>query len=311
MHINITKSETGNNKGSSSQLVAYLEKENRLAEKLDQNHQPEYWFSHDRNNIQPYEVRQGIDGNIAKLSKDDTKFFLINISPSEKEIRYLKELYGGQGAKAYLKDYANLVMDAYARNFKRSGIDSNKDLVYYGKLEQNRYYTYKDLEVRKGKAAKGDIKPGEQMHVQIIVSRKDASDRIKLSPLNNSKGKNAAHSQKVGQFDRVAFKQMSEALFDRMFDYDRDVKESFKYANTLKHGSYEQKKEVKEQYRVQQANKIVVEQGHSHGASLIDILLKGGQSIGGSPTQDDHQRRKRKRGRGYGHDNDQSQGYSM
>jgi hypothetical protein len=311
MHINITKSETGNNKGSSSQLVAYLEKENRLAEKLDQYHQPEYWFRHDRNNIQPYEVRQGIDGNVAKLSKDDTKFFLINISPSEKEIRYLKELYGGQGAKAYLKDYANLVMDAYARNFKRSGIDSNKDLIYFGKLEQNRYYTYKDLEVRKGKAAKGDIKPGEQMHVQIIVSRKDASNSIKLSPLNNSKGKNAVHSQKVGQFDRVAFKQMSEALFDHMFDYDREIKESFKYTNTLKHGTYEQKEEVKELSRVEQANKVFIEQGYSHGTSLIDTLLKGGRQMGGAPPQDADQRRRRKRGHGYGQDNDQSHGYSM
>lgn len=311
MHINITKGETGNNKGSSSQLVAYLEKENRLAEKLDHYHQPEYWFSYDRNNIQPYEVRQGIDNNVAKLSKDDAKFFLINISPSEKELLYLKKLYGTEGTKAYLKDYANSVMDAYAKNFKRNGIDSNKELIYYGKLEQNRYYSFKDLEVRKGKAAKGDIKPGEQMHVQIIVSRKDASNSIKLSPLNNSKGKNAAHSQKVGQFDRVAFKQRSEALFDRMFDYDREVKESFKYANTLKHGSYEQKEEVKELSRVEQANKVVIKQGHSHGARLIDTLLKGGQYMGGTPAQDDSHRRRRKRGRSYGHDKDQSQRYSM
>jgi hypothetical protein len=311
MHINITKSETGNNKGSSSQLVAYLEKENRLAEKLDQSDHPEYWFSNDRNNIQSYEVRQGIDNNVAKLSKDDAKFFLINISPSEKELLYLKERYGTEGAKAYLKDYANMVMDAYAKNFKRNGIDSNKDLIYYGKLEQNRYYTYKDLEVRKGRAVKGDVKPGEQMHVQIIVSRKDASNSIKLSPLNNSKGKNATHSQKVGQFDRVAFKQLSEALFDRMFNYEREVKESFKYANTLKHGTYEQKEEVKELYRIEQANKVFTEQGHSHGAGLIDTLLKGGQYIGGAPGQDDSRRRRRKRGRGFGSDNDQSQGYSM
>jgi hypothetical protein len=311
MHTNITKSETGNNKGSSSQLVAYLEKENRLAEKLDQHHQPEYWFSHDRNNIQPYEVRQSIDNNVAKLSKDDAKFFLINISPSEKELLYLKEQYGTDGAKAYLKDYANLVMDTYAKNFKRSGIDGNKDLVYFGKLEQNRYYSYKDLEVRKGRALKGDIKPGEQMHIQIIVSRKDASNSIKLSPLNNSKGKNAAHSQKVGQFDRVAFKQLSEALFDKMFDYDREVKESFKYANTLKHGTYEEKEEVKELSRIEQAKKVVIEQGHSYGAGLIDTLLKGGQSMGGVPPQDDSHRRRRKRGRGYGRNNDQSQGYSM
>lgn len=96
-----------------------------------------------------------------------------------------------------------------------------------------------------------------------------------------------------------------------MFDYDREVKESFKYANTLKHGTYEEKEEVKEQSRIEQAKKVVVEQGHSHGAWLIDTLLKGEQSMGGVPPQDDSHRRRRKRGRGSGHNNDQSQGYSM
>jgi hypothetical protein len=70
MHINITKSETGNNKGSSSQLVAYLEKENRIAEAQNHNlRNQEYWFNHERDTVQPYEVRQSIDSNIAKLSK--------------------------------------------------------------------------------------------------------------------------------------------------------------------------------------------------------------------------------------------------
>jgi len=187
MHINITTNETGNNKGSSSQLVAYLEKENRMAEALDKHYKPEYWFNHERDNIQPYELRSGIDNNVAKLSKDDAKFFLVNISPSEKELLYLKEKFGKEGAKDYLKAYANEVMDTYAKNFKRDRVEGNQDLVYYGKLENNRYYTYKDLEVRKGKASRGDIKPGEQMHVQVIVSRKDASNMIKLSPFNNLK----------------------------------------------------------------------------------------------------------------------------
>ncbi|HEY4327506.1 MAG TPA: DUF5712 family protein [Mucilaginibacter sp.] len=244
MHINITKSETGNNKGSSDQLVAYLEKENRQAELLDKNYNPEYWFNNKVNGIQPYEVRKSIDNNIAKLSKDDTKFFLV--SPSEKELRYLKEQYGEDGAREALKQYANEVMDAYAKNFKRNGIGSNNDLVYFGKLENRRYYTYKDLEVRRGLAKKGEAKPGEQMHVQIIVSRKDMTNSIKLSPLNNSKGKNAEHSLKVGQFDRVAFKQEAEKLFDSLFDYDRTLQESFNYANTMKHGDYDQRQEMKE-----------------------------------------------------------------
>ena len=133
-------------------------------------------------------------------------------------------------------------------------INSNNDLVYFGKQENNRYYTYKDLEVRKGIAKKGDPKPGEQMHIQIIVSRKDATNSIKLSPLNNSKGKNQLHSQKVGQFDRSAFKQTAEKLFDKTFGYKRELKETFKYANTLKHGSYEQKREIKEKQQGMQNN---------------------------------------------------------
>jgi hypothetical protein len=253
MHVNITKSETGNNKGSSSQLVAYLEKENRIAEGKEQVlMEPEYWFHQNSDRIQPYEVRQSIDANTAKLSKDDARFFLVNISPSSKELKYLKTRYGEDGTKQQLKAYANAVMDAYAKNFKRNGVNGSQDLVYFGKVEHNRYYTYKDLEVRKGQAKKGDIKPGEQMHIQVIVSRKDASDSIKLSPLNNSKGTNAAHSLKVGQFDRVAFKQASESLFDNMFGYDRDIKESFSYANTLKHGTFEQKEEMTELAEPQQ-----------------------------------------------------------
>jgi hypothetical protein len=299
MHVNITKSETGNNKGSSSQLVAYLEKDNRLEEaQINNQIEPEYWFNHSSDTIQPYEVRQGIDNNVAKLSKDDAKFFLINISPSSKELLFLKERFGEEKTKEYLKAYANAVMDAYAKNFKRNGVNGNQDLVYFGKLEQNRYYTYKDLEVRKGLAKKGDIKPGEQMHIQVIVSRKDANNSIKLSPLNNSKGTNAAHSQKVGQFDRVAFKQATESLFDNMFGYEREIKETFKYANSLKHGSYEEKQEAKEQLKVEEAKGIGKQ--HSHGKGLLDNLL--GVTEGGyiAPTPDDSKkRRKKKKGRGY------------
>jgi hypothetical protein len=294
MHVNITKSETGNNKGSSSQLIAYLEKENRMAEQLNKNYDPEYWFNQERYDIQPYEVRQGIDNNVAKLSKDDAKFFLINVSPSEKEILFLKAKFGVDGAKAHLVNYANQVMDAYAKNFKRDGVNSNKGLVYFGKLENNRYYTYKDLEVRKGQVKKGDVKPGEQMHVQLIVSRKDASNSIKLSPLNNSRGTNKSHSQKVGQFDRVAFKQTTESLFDNMFGYNREVKESFNYANTLKHGSYEQKEEVRELHKAEQVMKFGYDQAY-HGKGLLEILLDNSSDINIAPTPDDSRRKKKKK----------------
>jgi hypothetical protein len=171
MYINITDSETADNKGGSGGLVHYLDKENRT----DINRQPEYWFNHERSNILSEEVRPAIDHNVAKLSKMDAKFFLVNISPSQKEITYLKAQYGEDGAKAQLKVYATSVMDEYARNFKRPGIESSKDLLWFGKVENYRYYSHKDPEVKQGLKKRGERKEGEQIHLQIGKGRLDIS----------------------------------------------------------------------------------------------------------------------------------------
>jgi hypothetical protein len=240
MFINISDSKEAANKGSSSGLVHYLEKENRL----DKLKAPEYWFNGQAINIDPYDVMRTIDNNVAKLSKADAKFFLINISPSQKEIAFLRAQYGDDGVKEQLKGFAVRVMDAYAQNFKREGIGSQEDLIWFAKLENYRYYTFNDPEVKQGIKKRGDRKEGEQLHVQVIVSRKDATNTIKLSPMNTSRGKNEQHSKKMGQFDRVAFKQSGESLFDSLFEFDRDLKDTMAYANTQKNGSLKEKLEM-------------------------------------------------------------------
>lgn len=236
MYINITDTATASNKGSSGGLVNYLEKENRIENKSEQ----EYWFNHECKKIEPYEVRNAIDNNVAKLCKTDAKFFLVNISPSQKEIKHLYDNYGKVGAKEQLKKYAEKVMDEYARNFKREGINGSKDLVWFAKLEKYRYYSHQDKEVKNGTKQRGDTKEGKQMHVQVIVSRKDATNKVKLSPMNNSRGKNEKHSLKLGQFNRVAFKQCGEALFDKKFGFNRQLNETMAFANINKNGSREQ-----------------------------------------------------------------------
>ncbi|MFN0293509.1 DUF5712 family protein [Pedobacter helvus] len=227
MYINITDSEMGNNRGSSATLVHYLDKENRLFK----SEEPMLWFNGESKKVQSYEVKNKIDHNIAKLCRDDAKFFLINISPSQKEIVHLKELYGEDGAKEKLSEYAVKIMDEYARNFKKENIQSNADLLWFGKLENHRYYSHKDKEVKSGQVKRGTVKPGEQMHVQVIVSRKDITNKIRLSPMNKSRGKNAEHSKKLGQFDRVAFKKSGERVFDQQFDFQRPISETFNHAN--------------------------------------------------------------------------------
>lgn len=82
------------------------------------------------------------------------------------------------------------------------------------------------------------------MHIQIIVSRKDATNKIKLSPMNNSRGKNESHSKKLGQFNRVAFKQSGETLFDQYFGFDRKLNETLAYANINKNGCLAQKEQL-------------------------------------------------------------------
>lgn len=240
MFIHITASETGNNKGSCALLVHYLEKENRLENEFERKN--EFWFNDQNKTITPQEVRVNIDHNITKLSRNDTKFFLINISPSQEEIKYLKQRFGNKAAEDQLKEYACHVMDAYAQNFKRNGIEDGKDLVWFGKLEQHRYYHHTDEEVKQGVAKIGEIKTGEQMHIQIIVSRKDITNKIKISPMNTSRGKNQTHSTKLGQFDRVAFKEAGEQIFDKMFEFNRLLKDSLNYALIMKNGNAEQKK---------------------------------------------------------------------
>jgi hypothetical protein len=121
--------------------------------------------------------------------------------------------------KARLKQYVRDVMDIYAGNFnKKDGTSKNltgKDLVYYAKLEEKRYYKGTDEEVKQGRAKQGDVMPGDNTHVHIIVSRKDKSKTIKLSPLVNSKT----------LFSRENFKLSSCKHFDDHFQYQGSGKE--------------------------------------------------------------------------------------
>lgn len=45
----------------------------------------------------------------------------------------------------------------------------------------------------------------------------------------------------MGQFDRVAFKQSGENLFDSLFDFDRKLKDTMAYANIQKNGSLDER----------------------------------------------------------------------
>jgi len=99
----------------------------------------ERWFNGHSSDILPHEIRVSIDANIPKLSQNESKFFLINISSSQKEIAFLLERFGEQGAKEQLKEFTVKLMDAYGKNFHREGIGGQADRLWLAKWEKNRY----------------------------------------------------------------------------------------------------------------------------------------------------------------------------
>ena len=76
----------------------------------------------------------------------------------------------------------------------------------------------------------GMKKPGNQSHIHIIVSRKDASNKFSLSPGNKHKASEVEmHGKNVKRgFDRDQFFERAEKTFDKTFCYRRNYAESYK-----------------------------------------------------------------------------------
>lgn len=152
------KIKGGDNKGSSSKLVNYLEKEN---EGKEEDHQQQF-FNHSQDKITAEEAQSMIDGNNKNIGKDEAKYYMLSINPSHKEQQHLIERITGKKVEdineltqlekervfVEVKKYANEVMGEYARNFERENVTSEKDLVYVSKIEENRSYKHFAPEVK-------------------------------------------------------------------------------------------------------------------------------------------------------------------
>ncbi|WP_421810721.1 MobB family relaxase [Flagellimonas sp.] len=76
----------------------------------------------------------------------------------------------------------------------------------------------------------GMKKIGDQGHIHIIVSRKDSSNSFSLSPGSKYKSSEVEmHGKKVGRgFDRDAFFEKAEKVFDKTFKYERNFAERYR-----------------------------------------------------------------------------------
>lgn len=214
---------TYNNAGSSRKLCNYLEHEDM--ERMEQGIYTEGFFNLTDDNIYKSQVIKDIDSNIGQLMKTDAKFYAIHVSPSEKELRAMgnTEQEQAEAMKRYIRE---VVIPEYARNFNK-GL-SAEDIKFYGKIHFNRDRSNNKL----------------NMHCHLIVSRKDQSNKRKLSPLTNHK--NTKKGTVKGGFDRKNLFQQAEQGFDKLFGYKRQLTETFEYCNTMKNGSISEQLNMQE-----------------------------------------------------------------
>lgn len=226
MHIDFAPPSNGtyNNAGSSRQLANYLEHED--LERMEKGIYTESFFNLTDDNIYKSKVVKEIDTNIGQLLKTDAKFFAIHVSPSENELRAMgdTEQEKEEAMKRYIRE---VFIPEYAKNFNKEL--SASDIKFYGKIHFDRSRSDNEL----------------NMHCHLIVSRKDQSNKKKLSPLTNHK--NTKKGTVTGGFDRVNLFQQAEQGFDKLFGYDRQLSESFEYSNTMKNGSIDDKLKMQEQ----------------------------------------------------------------
>ena len=222
MHIDFAPPSNGtyNNTGSSRQLANYLEHED--LERMEKGIYTEGFFNLTDDNIYKSKVIKDIDTNIGQLLKTDAKFYAIHISPSEKELRAMgnTEQEQAEAMKCYIRE---VFIPEYAKNFNKEL--SEADIKFYGKIHFDRSRSDNEL----------------NMHCHLIVSRKDQTNKKKLSPLTNHK--NTKNGVIKGGFDRVNLFQQIEQGFDKLFSYNRQKIEAFDYQNTMKNNPiYEQLK---------------------------------------------------------------------
>jgi hypothetical protein len=192
---------------------------------MEQGIYTEGFFNLNQDNLYKSQVVKDIDGNIGQLLKTDAKFYAVHVSPSKKELQTMggTEQEQAEAMKWYIR---KIFISEYAKNFNK-GL-SAEDIKFYGKIHFNRDRSKSKL----------------NMHCHLIVSRKDQSNKVKISPLTNHR--NTKKGVIKGGFDRKALFENVEKGFDKLFGYNRQLSETFEYCNTMKNGTVSDKLRMQE-----------------------------------------------------------------
>ena len=183
-----------NNAGSSQRCASYLVKEAKEA-----GGEATFFGAPGTEPKTAAEVVEMLDGNVKGLGKDDPKFHSLVLSPSADELLLI-----GNNPKA-LEQYTQNVMDLYAKNFTlKNGKElGESNLVWAATIHQERKNRGTDEGVQ------GEKKDGLQTHIHVMVSARDADQKITLNPLGRADRFNRV------QFQAEAVTQM-EVQFGRV-----------------------------------------------------------------------------------------------
>lgn len=186
------------NKGSSGLLIRYLQHEAK------EKGTTLSFFSREEDGISPSEVRRQIDENIKGLQRQESKFISLVLSPGKDELRHI------DNDPEKLKGFTRQAMQQYAENFRIKGGKRicGEDLLWFATLHQERTYKGREVEVRQGLKESGAIKEGLNLHVHVVVSKRDRAQQLTLSPFGNRE-----------RFDMGAWQRENQWCFNRMFHY--------------------------------------------------------------------------------------------
>jgi hypothetical protein len=192
MHAKILRPENNgkvvyNNKGSARRTANYLQKEAK------EGGQDAAFFGSAGKVYTADEVVAMLDQNHKGLGKEDEKFHSLVFSPNQEEAGRL-----GNDPQA-LQRYTQDAMDLYAKNFKLKGRKeiSESDLVWAAVIHQERKNRGTDEGIQ------GEQKAGLQTHIHVIVSARDAAQKITLNP-----------NTTATRFNRVQFQAQANVLME-------------------------------------------------------------------------------------------------
>jgi len=186
-----------------SQIYEYELQREKINLQLED--QTKTFFTSDFKNCTKEEATEIIDMQSKGLEKNDSKFFMLSIDPSEREIKHLLSdiVPDVEAVKSYkdlssleqkqlndkLKDYTHSVMEEYAKEFDRTKKNGSKldrnDLIYVAKIENERKYSHTDKDVIFNRNIDKEIRKVESSSVsnnEKELQKKELADQYKLTP---------------------------------------------------------------------------------------------------------------------------------